>query len=56
MITIHNGLYQAIGFDKLHYLPEFDLTHVNVLEWDHCIMAVGVKCMGSDYRFSKLFE
>jgi starch synthase len=38
MITIHNGLYQSnSGFDKLHYLPEFDLTHVNVLEWDHCI-------------------
>jgi starch synthase len=47
MITIHNGLYQGqFGFDKLHYLPEFDLTHVNVLEWDHCInsLAVGVKC------------
>jgi starch synthase len=46
MITIHNGLYQGqFGFDKLHYLPEFDLTHVNVLEWDHCInsLAVGVK-------------
>jgi starch synthase len=37
--------------DLIHYLPEFDLTHVNVLEWDHCInsLAVGVKC--SDYRF-----
>lgn len=47
MITIHNGLYQGqFGFDKLHYLPEFDLSHVNVLEWDHCInsLAVGIKC------------
>jgi starch synthase len=42
MITIHNGLYQQFGFDKLHYLPEFDLTHVNVLEWDHCINSLAV--------------
>ena len=47
MITIHNGLYQGqFGFDKLYYLPEFDLAHVQVLEWDNCInsLAVGVKC------------
>lgn len=47
MITIHNGLYQGqFGFDKLHYFPEFDLTHVKMLEWDNCInsLAVGVKC------------
>jgi starch synthase len=47
MITIHNGLYQGqFGFDKLHYLPDFDLSHVNVLEWDNCInsLAVGIKC------------
>ncbi|MBC5838310.1 glycogen synthase [Flavobacterium muglaense] len=47
MITIHNGLYQGqFGFDKLSYFPEFDLAHVNVLEWDHCInsLAVGIKC------------
>jgi starch synthase len=47
VITIHNGLYQGqFGFDKLHYLPEFDLSHVNVLEWGHCInsLAVGIKC------------
>ncbi|GEL11868.1 starch synthase [Flavobacterium glycines] len=47
MITIHNGLYQGqFNFDKLHYLPEFDLTHVKILEWSHCInsLAVGVKC------------
>jgi hypothetical protein len=48
---------RAIGFDKLHYLPEFDLTHVNVLEWDHCINSLAVdKVRSSDYRFSKLFE
>jgi starch synthase len=47
MITIHNGLYQGqFGFDKLYYLPEFDLAHVNVLEWNNCInsLAVGIKC------------
>lgn len=47
MITIHNGLYQGkFSFDKLNYFPEFDLSHVKILEWDHCInsLAVGVKC------------
>ncbi|WP_264550832.1 glycogen synthase [Flavobacterium sp. N2038] len=46
-ITIHNGLYQGwFGFDKLYYLPEFDLIHVRFLEWNHSInsLAVGVKC------------
>jgi starch synthase len=47
MITIHNGLYQGqFGFDKLNYIPEFDLAHVKVLEWDKCInsLAVAIKC------------
>ncbi len=47
MITIHNGLYQGqFSFDKLAYFPEFDLTHVKILEWDHRInsLAVAVKC------------
>ncbi len=47
MITIHNGLYQGqFSFDKLSYLPDFDLSHVKILEWNHCInsLAVGVKC------------
>ena len=47
VITIHNGLYQGwFGFDKLHYLPEFDLMHVGFLEWNNSInsLAVGVKC------------
>lgn len=47
VITIHNGLYQGwFGFDKLYYLPEFDLRHVGFLEWNHSInsLAVGVKC------------
>ena len=47
MLTIHNGLYQGqFSFDKLNYFPEFDRTHVKLLEWDHQInsLAVGVKC------------
>jgi starch synthase len=47
MITIHNGLYQGqFGFDKLYYLPEFDLSHVRVLDWNNAInsLAVGIKC------------
>jgi starch synthase len=40
-------LYQGwFGFDKLYYLPEFDLKHIGFLEWNNCInsLAVGVKC------------
>ncbi len=47
VITIHNGLYQGwFGFDKLHYLPEFDLKHVGLLEWNNSInsLAVAIKC------------
>jgi starch synthase len=45
-MIIHNGLYQGqFGFDHI-ILPDFDLSHVNVLEWDNCInsLAVGIKC------------
>ncbi|PWB23655.1 glycogen synthase [Flavobacterium sp. HTF] len=47
VITIHNGLYQGwFGFDKLHYLPEFDLMHAGFLEWNNSLnsLAVGIKC------------
>ncbi|MBW4361879.1 glycogen synthase [Flavobacterium taihuense] len=47
LITIHNGLYQGIfSFNKLYYLPEFDLIHVRELEWGNCInsLAAGIKC------------
>jgi starch synthase len=50
VLTIHNGLYQGwFGFDKLHYLPQFDLRHVGFLEWGSCInsLAVGIKCAGA---------
>src|SRR6187402_2092035 len=47
MIAIHNGLYQGIfTFNKLYYLPEFDLVHIKELEWGNCInsLAAAVKC------------
>ena len=47
LITIHNGLYQGIfSFNKLYYLPEFDLVHVKHLEWGNCInsLAAAIKC------------
>lgn len=47
MITIHNGLYQGqFSFDKLNYFPEFDMTHVRLLDWNYQInsLAVAVKC------------
>lgn len=47
VITIHNALYQGqFGFEKLYYLPEFDLVHINILEWGKCInsLATAVKC------------
>lgn len=47
VITIHNSIYQGqFGFDKLYYLPEFDLSRVTVLEWDNKInsLATAIKC------------
>ena len=47
VITIHNAIYQGqFGFDKLYYLPEFDLSKVTILEWDNKInsLATAVKC------------
>lgn len=47
VITIHNSIYQGqFGFDKLYYLPEFDLSKVNFLEWDNRInsLATAIKC------------
>jgi starch synthase len=47
VITIHNSIYQGqFGFDKLYYLPEFDLSKVTVLEWDNRInsLATAIKC------------
>jgi starch synthase len=47
VITIHNSIYQGqFGFDKLYYLPEFDLSKIAVLEWDNKInsLATAIKC------------
>lgn len=47
MITIHNGQYQGwFGYDKLHYVPSFDLYNVGYLEWGGMInpLASGIKC------------
>lgn len=47
LITIHNGLYQGIfSFNKLYYLPEFDLINIKELEWGNCInsLATAIKC------------
>ena len=38
VITIHNYIYQGqFGFDKLYYLPEFDLSKATYLEWGNRI-------------------
>ena len=47
IITIHNGIYQGIfTFNKLYYLPEFDLINIKELEWNNYInsLAAAVKC------------
>ncbi|TDD93895.1 glycogen synthase [Flavobacterium cellulosilyticum] len=47
VITIHNSIYQGkFGFDKLYYLPEFELTKVTVLQWNNKInsLATAIKC------------
>ncbi|NHM06179.1 glycosyltransferase [Flavobacterium sp. CYK-4] len=47
ILTIHNGQYQGwFGYDKLHYLPQFDLSKIGYLEWNGTInpLASGIKC------------
>ena len=47
VITIHNGLYQGqFSFDKIPYIPEFEFSNINLLDWDNCVnsLAVAVKC------------
>ena len=47
VITIHNGLYQGwFDYDKMTYLPEFDVRHAGFLEWNNSLnsLAVAVKC------------
>ena len=47
ILTIHNGQYQGwFSFDKLHYLPDFDISKVGYLEWNNIInpLASAIKC------------
>lgn len=46
-LTIHNGQYQGwFGFDKIHYLPDFDRRRIGFLEWGGIInpLASAIKC------------
>lgn len=45
--TIHNGQYQGwFGWDKIGFLPDFDLSKAGLLDWSNCInsLAASVKC------------
>ncbi|WP_199117551.1 glycogen synthase [Pedobacter sp. ASV28] len=47
VLTIHNAQYQGqFGWDKLHYLPAFDLIHTSKLDWGNAInpLAAAIKC------------
>lgn len=47
ILTIHNAQYQGqFGWDKLHYLPAFDLWKSGLLEWKGNInpLAAAIKC------------
>lgn len=47
VLTIHNGQYQGqFGWDKLHYIPPFDLWKSGQLEWKGAInpLAAAIKC------------
>ena len=47
VLTIHNGQYQGwFGFDKIHYIPDFDRGRAGFLEWGGIInpLASGIKC------------
>ena len=46
VFTIHNAGYQGeFSFEKLHYLPEYNLENSGLLEWDYTInpMATAIK-------------
>ena len=47
VLTIHNGQYQGwMGFDKLHYIPDFPEHKTGFLEWNGTInpLASAIKC------------
>lgn len=47
VLTIHNGQYQGwFGFDRIHYIPDFERGKIGFLEWGGIInpLASGIKC------------
>ena len=47
ILTIHNAQYQGnFGYDKLHYIPDFDPADTGLLDWSGQInpLAAGIKC------------
>jgi len=47
VLTIHNGQYQGwFGFDRIHYIPDFERGKMGFLEWGGIInpLASGIKC------------
>lgn len=47
VLTIHNGQYQGqFGWDKLYYLPAYELRNSSKLDWGNCInpLAAAIKC------------
>jgi starch synthase len=47
ILTIHNAQYQGwFGHNKLHYLPDFDVSKSGILEWNNAInpLAAAIKC------------
>lgn len=47
VLTIHNAQYQGqFGWDKLYYLPAFDLRNSSKLDWGNSInpLAAAIKC------------
>ncbi|MBS7565423.1 glycogen synthase [Mucilaginibacter sp. Bleaf8] len=47
VFTIHNGQYHgAFGYDKFKYLPEVDMNHAGLLDWNGAInpLASAIKC------------
>ncbi|WP_405206534.1 glycogen synthase [Aquimarina sp. LLG6339-5] len=47
VLTIHNAQYQGqFSYDKLDYIPQFDLHNIGLLDWDQCInpLATAIKC------------
>ncbi|WP_369049193.1 glycogen synthase [Tenacibaculum sp. UWU-22] len=47
VLTIHNAQYQGwFDYDKLSYIPDFNVDNVGLLDWDGVInpLATGIKC------------